>query len=248
MQLMRVILDLIIRPRNFLNAFNLIRTMVKIKKTIPNNSLRVEFKSDPNVISQDLSVLLSRHGSDKSTTHNYDEFYFKYLRNIRNSKGLVVEIGIGTNNPTIPSSMGVSGIPGASLRAFRDFLPNMRILGADIDREILFSEERIDTYYVDQKRVQSFDSLLSQIKVQGSGGLDFVVIDGLHQPLTDLNSVRALLPYLKIGAKLFVEDIIPTPTNRLVWKLAESIFNPKYYASTLHITKSANLIEIERLL
>jgi len=221
--------------------------MAKIRKIIPNNTLKISFNPDSKVVLDDLSSLLSRHGSDKSTKHNYHEFYFNYLRKIKNNSGLVVEIGIGTNNPLIPSSMGVTGIPGASLRAFRDFLPNMRILGADIDKEILFSEERIDTFYLDQKKFKSFNSILSQINTIGEGGVDFVIIDGLHQPLTDLNSVRALLPYLKVGARLFVEDVHPNSTNKFVWNLAKSIFNSKHYAMTIHRTKTANLIDIERL-
>jgi len=246
MRLIKVLQDLFRNPRNILNAFKLIATMIRIKEITPNNSLEISFNPDHNTTLQDLSILLSKHGSDKSTKHNYDEFYFKFLRNIKNNTGLVVEIGIGTNNPLIPSTMGIHGIPGASLRAFRDFLPSMHILGADIDKEILFDEERIQTFYLDQKKYRSFNPVLNQIKIKGSGGVDFVVIDGLHQPLTDLISVRALLPYLKIGAKLYVEDVIPNPTNDFVWKLAKRIFNEEYYLINIHGSKSANLIEIER--
>ena len=246
MLLMRVILDLIRRPRNFLNALKLFATMIRIKRIIPNNSLKTLSNPDVNTTLQDLSHLLSKNGSDKSTKHNYDEFYFEFLRKIKNNSGLVVEIGIGTNNPLIPSTMGVNGVPGASLRSFRDFLPNMQILGADIDKEILFNEERIETFYLDQKCFNSFIPIINRIRESSSGGIDFVVIDGLHQPLTDLISCRALLPHLKIGAKLFVEDVIPNSTNDFVWKLANKIFNEKYFSLKIHSSKSANLIEIER--
>jgi hypothetical protein len=245
--LFRVALDLIRHPKNILNAILLVRTLFEIRRVIPNNTFQTSFSADKTVNSRDLSILLSAHGSDKSTIHNYDEFYFDFLKNIKNNSGLVVEIGIGTNNPLIPSSMGITGTPGASLRSFRDFLPNMQILGADIDREILFAEDRIETFYVDQKRFKSFDHLLHRIQSFSPGGVDFVVIDGLHQPLTDLNSVRALLPYLKTGAKMFVEDVFPNSTNIFIWKLAKRYFNEKYYVFTIHETKSARLIEIERL-
>jgi hypothetical protein len=46
--------------------------------------------------------------------------------------------------------MGRTGTPGASLRAWRDYFPNAEIYGADIDREILFEEERISAFYVNQ--------------------------------------------------------------------------------------------------
>ncbi|CAM8620951.1 hypothetical protein MCEMSE18_00093 [Candidatus Planktophila versatilis] len=247
MPLIRVILELIRRPKNFLNAFQLIGLMIKIKRIIPNNSSKISINPDTDVTLNDLSTLLLMHGSDKSSKHNYDEFYFRFLRDIKNNPGLVVEIGIGTNNPLIPSTMGISGTPGASLRAFRDFLPNMQIIGADIDREILFTEERIETFYLDQKKINSFIPMLNQIQSMDSGGVDFVVIDGLHQALTDLNSVWALLPYLKVGARLFIEDVFPDSTNKMIWTFAKRVFNDKYFVMTMHRTKLANLIEIERL-
>jgi hypothetical protein len=36
---------------------------------------------------------------------------------------------------------------GGSLRAFREFFPNARIIGLDIDREALFQEGRISTFF-----------------------------------------------------------------------------------------------------
>jgi len=237
--------DLVRRPRNILNAFQLIYTMMKISQISPENSSKISFNLDTVVSLSELSVLLSEHGSDKATKHNYDEFYFDFLRKIKNNSGIVVEIGIGTNNPLIPSTMGSNGIPGASLRSFREFLPNMYILGADIDKEILFSEDRIETFYLDQKDFESFSSIVNRIKSLGNG-IDFAVIDGLHQPLTDLISVRALIPHLKVGAKLFVEDVFPNTTNDFVWRLAMGSLNRKYFDMKMHKAKSANLIEIER--
>jgi hypothetical protein len=219
--------------------------MMKISQISPENSSKISFNLDTVVSLSELSVLLSEHGSDKATKHNYDEFYFDFLRKIKNNSGIVVEIGIGTNNPLIPSTMGSNGIPGASLRSFREFLPNMYILGADIDKEILFSEDRIETFYLDQKDFESFSSIVNRIKSLGNG-IDFAVIDGLHQPLTDLISVRALIPHLKVGAKLFVEDVFPNTTNDFVWRLAMGSLNRKYFDMKMHKAKSANLIEIER--
>ena len=53
----------------------------------------------------------------------------------------IFEIGLGTNNIDIVSTMGKKGHPGASLRAFRDFCPNAEIYGADFDSRILFQEK-----------------------------------------------------------------------------------------------------------
>ena len=51
----------------------------------------------------------------------------------------VLEIGMGMNNHKYISTMGGGGKPEASLRAFRDELPNASIRGADIDADILHS-------------------------------------------------------------------------------------------------------------
>jgi hypothetical protein len=39
--------------------------------------------------------------------------------------------------------MTAAGKLGTSVRAFRDYLPTAQIFGADLDAEILFSDERI---------------------------------------------------------------------------------------------------------
>jgi hypothetical protein len=67
----------------------------------------------------------------------------------------VFECGVGTNNPNITSNMGVNGQPGASLRVWRDYFQNAEVFGADIDRGILFEEQRIRTFYVDQTNKDS---------------------------------------------------------------------------------------------
>ena len=95
-----------------------------------------DFQND-NAMS--LGNILQNNNSDKSTTHDYHILYSFVLDKLGvNSKLNLLEIGMGTNNPTIVSSMGVNGRPGASLYAFREYLPNSNIYGADIDKDILF--------------------------------------------------------------------------------------------------------------
>ena len=43
--------------------------------------------------------------------------------------------------------MNINGKPGASLRAWRDYFENALIYGADIDKNILFKENRINTFF-----------------------------------------------------------------------------------------------------
>src|SRR5262249_35300312 len=93
--------------------------------------------------SEELEALFNKYGSDKSSRHGYYKLESSILGPHRNDNLSLLEIGIGTNDPSVVSNMGKYGKPGASLRAFKDYLPNAKIFGADIDRNILFQEERI---------------------------------------------------------------------------------------------------------
>jgi hypothetical protein len=64
-----------------------------------------------------LGELMTTHGSDKgSGGHNYTNVYEKILNHLVGKEDVnIFELGIGTNNPNLPSTMGVNGVPGASL-------------------------------------------------------------------------------------------------------------------------------------
>jgi hypothetical protein len=149
-----------------------------------------------------LGDLLRRYGSDKSTIHNYHIFYASVLDQ---SKPIaLLEIGMGTNNTAVPSNMGRAGRPGASLRAFRDFLPLGNVYGADVDRGILFEEDRIRTVFVDQLDGGTLDTLPARL---GCTQFDVIIDDGLHAMGANTNTVVHLLPFLAPGGVLVVEDI-----------------------------------------
>src|SRR5687768_5083616 len=103
----------------------------------------------------ELSRLCDLYGSDKGTTgrtkryrweaHTYADYYERRLGVGRESVSLVFECGIGSTRPDIPTSMGAGGSPGASLRVWRDYFEKAEVFGADIDRNVLFEEDRICT-------------------------------------------------------------------------------------------------------
>lgn len=109
----------------------------------------------------EFASLCDKYGSDKGEisstghpypwpSHTYSDYYIRLWSHCRKNVKKVFECGLGTNNPNLPSSMGILGKPGASLRVWRDYFPNAQIYGADIDKEILFTEERIKTYFINQ--------------------------------------------------------------------------------------------------
>ena len=81
--------------------------------------------------------------------------------------------------------MGKLGKPGASVKAFRDFFPEEKIFGADIDKEILFKDKRINTYYVDQTDLKSLKKLYKKI----GSNFDLIIDDGLHASYANINVI-----------------------------------------------------------
>jgi hypothetical protein len=149
-----------------------------------------------------LKKYLDSHGSDKANQHNYHYLYGVILKNRTAIKG-VLEIGMGSNNTDVVSNMGTGGKPGASLRSFRDFLASAKIYGADVDKRILFQEERIKTFYVDQIDPSSFMELDKSIPPD----LDLVIDDGLHSPDANVETLKFGLTKIRVGGWVVVEDI-----------------------------------------
>lgn len=135
-----------------------------------------------------LAGLCDKYGSDKgeltreghpypAPAHSFTEFYSRLFAHCRRAVQKVFECGLGTNNTSIPSNMGPRGRPGASLRVWRDYFPNAMVYGADIDRDVLFSEDRIKTYFIDQRDPAAIEAFWQQV---GDTNFDFMVDDGLH--------------------------------------------------------------------
>lgn len=159
-----------------------------------------------------LKTALERHGSDKTKyNHLYHSFYANILDMLTaQSKATMrpiatLEIGLGTNNSEGVSSMGAEGRPGASNRAFREYLPDdAHIYGADVDRDILYHEDRIDTAYVDQLDSNSFAQMTTDL---GEHSFDLIVDDGLHSLSANLNTLLFGLRHVRPGGWVVIEDI-----------------------------------------
>lgn len=136
----------------------------------------------------ELSKLCDKYGSDKGEivksghpypwqSHTYADFYSSLFSHCRDGVTKVFECGLGTNNPNLQSSMGSNGVPGASLRVWRDYFPNALVYGGDIDENILFEEDRIKTYCLDQLDPSSIKNFWNVVEVDD---FDFIIDDGLH--------------------------------------------------------------------
>lgn len=191
----------------------------------------------------ELKKLFVSHRSDKSTRHDYHQIYGPILRR-RSDVTKVLEIGIGTNNEDVVSNMSREGTPGASLRAFRDFLPQAQIYGADIDERVLFQEERLATYVVDQTDALSLERLGEQV----GGDFDLIVDDGLHAPNANLSVLLFAMPRVKLGGHIVIEDIPreAAPLWQVVGALMPESFECRLFQSQSAVLFVARLREGSR--
>ena len=122
----------------------------------------------------ELCQIMNSCGSDKgSGHHNYTKFYDFIFKDIKSETKYVFELGLGTNNLSIPSNMSGLGTPGGSLRGWSNYFTNAKIFGADIDRDIL---DNINTFYCDQTNASSVKELCNNFDFK----FDVVIEDGLH--------------------------------------------------------------------
>lgn len=155
--------------------------------------------------------LFQKNKSDKSTWHNYTTFYdcifSKYIgKNIN-----FFELGLGTNNLDVPSNMGSNGKPGASLYAFKEYFKNANIYGADIDKRILFQDDGIETYYVDQTNLDEVETLWSNFK---NLKFDIMIDDGLHEYSANITFFENSIRMLNDGGIYIIEDVTNDDFNK----------------------------------
>ncbi len=154
-----------------------------------------------------LTELMNLYGSDKggkNNHHNYSKFYSEIFFNKRKKVKNFLEIGLGTNNLNLASNMGTEGVPLASLRAWRDFFENANIYGADIDKNILKNENRIKTFFVDQKNPETIKSLFEQI---GEDTFDIILEDGLHEYSANICFFENSIKFLDDDGIYIIEDV-----------------------------------------
>ena len=181
-----------------------------------------------------LSELCELYGSDKGFVniekktpydwdpHSYSIIYNNLFSHCRENIKLVFECGIGTNNLNFESNMTLNGKPGASLKVWKDYFVNAQIFGADIDRNILFKEDRIETYHVNQLDQESIIKMWNNIKKKD---FDLIIDDGLHNYKAALTLFLNSYEKLKKGGIYIIEDVDFEYLDQL--KKALEIYNPE---------------------
>jgi SAM-dependent methyltransferase len=186
-----------------------------------------------------LADLLNKHGSDKASTHDYHLVYSALFKDLGTPKK-ILEIGLGTCFTDVVSTMGRKGRPGASLRAFRDFNASAHVIGLDIDRRVLFSEDRIDTFYVDQMSSDSFSALVPKV----GDKFDLMIDDGLHSPLANLNSIQFFMPLVRTGGWIVIEDVAYDSIP--VWQVVAMLLEHRFKTYFLR-RKAAGMVLLQKI-
>lgn len=148
--------------------------------------------------------VMTRFGSDKAW-NGYTPVYSALFGDRCDQPLRILELGLGTNNEDVLSNMGVFGAPGASLRGWRQLFPQAHVYGADIDRGILFEEDRIKTFHCDQLDAASIRELWSRPELRD--GADIIIEDGLHTLEANISFLEGSLGHLRPGGIYVTEDI-----------------------------------------
>ena len=184
--------------------------ILKLDKSLNRNEI---FSHNRDSI---LNTLSDKYGSDKGTrgkttqiqrwpSHTYTDIYTFLFEHSKNSVKLVLECGIGSNDEKITSNMTSRGVPGASLRMWRDYFQHAEVVGIDIDVKALFEEDRITTYQVDQTDSASIHDFIHRSRISE---IDLVIDDGLHEFHAAKNLFENVFPLIRSGGIYVIEDVL----------------------------------------
>lgn len=164
--------------------------------------------------------------SDKGVGwHQYSRFYTQLFSDLKKTPFNFFEMGLGTNDPTITSTMGVDGNPGASHFIWKLFFRAANIYGADIDRKILFEEPRIKTFYCDQLNVSDIHAMWDSDELREKSFM-IILDDGLHTFDAGVSFFENSIHKLLDGGVHIIEDI---HSDYLIqWRQQIALWQDKY--------------------
>lgn len=141
----------------------------------------------------DLTRLAILNGTDKFGMHDYTPVYYDLLRHLRDRPLRMLEIGVG--------GYGDPDQGGELLATWRDFFPQARIVGVDIQRKNMDLGPRVTILQGSQVDA----AFLAQV-VRDHGPFDIILDDGSHRNEHVVGSFEMLFPALAPGGIYIVED------------------------------------------
>jgi len=141
---------------------------------------------------------------DKLDKIQYFPVYDELLGNKKEQIRKVMEIGIGSTNPSYPWNMNFwlytqpTYRPGDSLRAWRDYFPNATIYGQNINPATVICEDRILTRCADSTQTVAFSEET----------FDLIIDDGCHNFESQIATFKNFWPHLAENGIYVIEDIL----------------------------------------
>lgn len=211
--------------------FSFLKKIINFLRVLGNRKFKIKkilnynyYITDYLIIEKnELTLLCEKYGSDKGgdffkekitgSGHTYTDYYYDIFYEKKNKIKNLFECGLGSNDLKIESNMGIHARPGASLRVWRDFFPEANIYGADIDKKIIFHEDRIKTFQMDQTNPDSINNAFKNITI----GFDIIIDDGLHSFDANVCLFENLINKLNPDGYYIIEDV--------------TLFDQKYFYS-----------------
>lgn len=141
-----------------------------------------------------LTKLAVTYGTDKFGYHDYTPNYFQLFRHLRDRPVRLLEIGVGGYQD---ADRG-----GESLEMWREFFPNGRIVGIDIQKKEMDLGDRVKILEGSQVDADFLKSL-----VHDHGPFDIIIDDGSHRNEHVVKSFELLYPTLAPDGIYVAEDV-----------------------------------------
>ncbi|MDR3290015.1 MAG: class I SAM-dependent methyltransferase [Rickettsiales bacterium] len=198
-----------------------------------------------NKSTSDLTCIAEKYLSDKGRVrniqhyHTYTQIYEVLFMEYKFTAKNVFECGIGYLNSEQCKA-------GGSLRLWREYFPNAQIYGADINKEVLFQEERIYTDWIDQTSPEAIKKYFDKIDKK----FDVMVEDGWHVFKAQNCMFENGINYLSKDGIYVIEDVMPEDLlkHQKYFSTKSDEFDVRYMQmnSLFRYYKDNNLIVIKR--
>lgn len=185
-------------------------------------------------------MAMDKHGSNKNHRQYviYCPFYDALFADV--NPQAILEFGIGSQG-NVPFTM--SGQPcqvGGSIRAWRELFPDAQIFAADLDRDVLFNEEHIRSYFIDALGPPTIKDMWAELKSDFPDiSVEIIVDDAHHSADANLNLLNGSIEYLAKNGWYAIEDI-NRQNGSHVTPIKEWLANNKYDAVFLDIPNDTN--------
>jgi cephalosporin hydroxylase len=120
------------------------------------------------------------------TRHFCQEVYPRHFEELRDKPINLLEMGI---------------LGGGSLRMWRDYFPNAKVYGLDIEKHRCFTEDRIECFHGDQADLALLEKITNEIE------FDIIIDDAGHDPKDTKTAFDFLFSRLTAGGMYIIEDL-----------------------------------------